>query len=706
MASNNAHGTEGRFSILLLVLIVTAAWTLGLHLARLPDWTNQRGSTFVAGQPLLTTADGYYYLRLAEEHASGEYRDRDELRPGQIKRPEHVPPVSALASALHKTLSIPMRELAFYLPPALAVLSSLALALAGWAVAGPWGGLAAGLAGAASPFWFVRCSLGWFDTDPLNLFFPVLAALGLTGFAFGPWGYWSARSRQVQNEPEQPPGSWRVRAAQLLLCAAGIVGLALWWPSVGLLALPLFCLAYGLSFMAPASRTERLAKLGLLLLLAAGLGFLGLGLHRHLPQALAGFTSLGDSALAHLGLITKQSSGAFAEVGQSISELTPLEISRLPQDLAGGWLPLAASLAGLALAALRRDWAALMLILPFVLLGALAGFAQRFVIFLVPAYALGLSLLAGTLAARPGIARLRPAMRLALAGLLAMTLAAPGVWASLTRPVHPAFNTAQAALAMSVGSAGSSSGLFWNWWDQGYFLQYFAKVPTLIDGGSQDPERIFLASLPLASNDPALAARWMRFVAAHDVEGFRRLAQRLGGPRQAAELLRAVFADPEQTEKMLTAAGLDPGQWKPYLFPAMRKPVFIYLTVDIIYKGWWYYYGSLFSESQAKTPPETTLVPMAMATIDKGRGTMQIGQGILPLSMVVEVSRNGLEHSQGASAEGMVALRVAGSPYLTLLVRPMYDSVAGQLLYGDPKGFQEFKQLAYHPFVGGVWLVQ
>lgn len=706
MTSSNTRDTGGRLPILILVLIVTTAWTIGLHLARLPDWTVQRGATFVAGQPLLTTADGYYYLRLAEERARGEYHDRDELRPGRVKRPEYTPPVSALASALHKVSSIPMRELAFYLPPVLAVLSNLALAVTGWAVAGLWGGLAAGLAGAASPFWFVRCSLGWFDTDPLNLFFPVLAALGLTGFIFGPWLRWSAWDCPGQPGPYQTPAAWRGRLACLLLCAAGIAGLALWWPSVGLLALPLFCLVYGLSCMAPASRTERLVKLGLLLLLTAGAGFLGLGLHRHLPQALAGFTSLGDSALAHLGLITKQADGAFAEVGQSISELTPLEIGRLPQDLAGGWIPLAASLAGLALAALRRDWPALMLVLPFALLGALAGFAQRFVIFLVPAYVLGLALLAGSIAARPRIARLNPVLRLVLAALLAIVLAAPGAWASLIRPVRPAFDASQAALAISASPVGFRSGLFWNWWDQGYFLQYFGRMPTIIDGGSQDPERIFLASLPLATSDPALAARWMRFVAAHDVKGFRRLAHRLGGPQQAVRLLRAAFADPERAEELLKAAGLDPAQWKIYLFPTLRKPLFVYLTADIIYKGWWYYFGNLFSPLQKESPPETLLVPMNRAMLDAGKGILRVGQGTMPLSVVVDVRRSGLEHSQGSASEGMVALRVEGASYLTLLPRSMYDSVAGQLLYGDPTGFLEFRLLSHHPLVGGVWLLQ
>ncbi len=705
MASTEERGASRGLPVLILVLIVTAVWTLGLHLARLPEWTDRPGSTFVAGQPLLTTADGYYYLRLAEESSRGAYRSRDDLRPGGMKRPEHVPPVSALASALHKALDVPMREIAFYLPPIMAVLSSLALALAGWVAAGPWGGLAAGLAGAVSPFWFVRCSLGWFDTDPLNLFFPVLAALGLTGFIFGPWSHMSARVRAAQYGAETP-GPWRGRLAHLLACLLGTAGLALWWPSVGMLALPLFCLVYGFSLMAPTSRYERLAKYSLLLLLAAGAGFLALGLHRHLPQALAGITFLGDSALAHLGLVTKQGGGAFADVGQSISELTPLEIGRLPQDLAGGWIPLAASLAGLAMAASRRDWPMLVLVLPFVFLGALAGFAQRFVIFLVPAYALGLALLAGALAARPAVVRLRPALRLALAGLLAVTLAAPGAWASLTRPARPAFNTQQAALAMSVSSAGSRPGLVWNWWDQGYFLQYFARMPTIIDGGSQDPQRIFLASLPLATSDPVLAAHWMRFVAARDVQGFDRLAQRLGGHKQAARLLRSIFAEPGRTHELLRAAGLDARQWKPYLFPVLRKPLFVYLTADIVYKGWWYYYGNLFSEALADKPPETTLVPVDAAVLDKGRGTLQVGQGVLPLSMVVDVRPGGLEHSQGPAAEGMVALRMEGSPYLTLLVRPMYDSVAGQLLYGNPSGFKEFKQLAYHPFVGGVWLVQ
>ena len=684
---------------LALALAASIGWTLGLHLARLPALTGEGGSAFVAGRPLLTTADGYYYLRLAEESAGGTYRRPDELRPRGMERPARVPPVSAMAAMLHKVTSIPARELAFHLPPALAAFSSLAMALAGWAVAGPWGGLAAGLAGAASPFWFVRCSLGWFDTDPLNLFFPTLAALALTGFVFGPWSAWSPAS------PSAGPEPWRTRLARLALCAACVAGLTLWWPSVGLLALPLFCLAYGSSLMAPSSRAERLAKLGLLLSMAAGAGILGLGLHRHLPQALASLSLLGDSALGHLGLITKQGSGAFAEVGQSISELTPMEPGRLAKDLAGGWPPLAAAVAGLILAARRRVWPVLLLVLPFLLLGALAGFAQRFVIFLVPAYALGLALFVAGVLDLPRIRRLRPTPRRVLAALLVAALAAPGTHPSLSRPFRPAFDAAQAALAMSINPARGNKGLLWNWWDQGYFLQYFTRLPTIIDGGSQDPERIFLASLPLATEDPVLAANWIRFVAVRGPQGFQRLSRRLGGARPAAELLRKVLAAPGEAEALLAAAGLAHG-WKSFLFPAARKPVFVYLTTDIIYRGWWYYYGNLFGERESDTPPRTLLVPASSARIDIGQGLLLAGDKAMLLSELVDVRRAGIERHAGVDSSGPVALRMEGAPHLTILNRPMFRSLACQLLFGDPKGVPGFMLLTHHPFVGGVWLVQ
>jgi len=695
-----------RVLILGLVLAVTAAWTLGLHLAKVPTWTGQRNATFVGDQPLLTTADGYYYLRLAEESLGGAYHHADQLRSGDFTRPARLPPVSGLAVFLHQITSIPTHQVAFYLPPLLATLSALALALAGWAMAGPyigswaapWAGLMAGLAGAASPFWFARCSLGWFDTDPLNLFFPTLAALGLAGFVCTPW---HLGQEQDQTEAAIP---WRARVAWLAFTALCLAGLALWWPSVGLLALPLFGLVYSASIMVPSSRVERRAKLWGLLFLAVGAGYLFLGLHRHLPASLAMVADLGDSALGHLGLVTKRGNGEFAEVGQSISELTPLALANLAQDLAGGWLPLLVAALGLGLASARRAWPVLVMVLPFLLLGALVVFAQRFVVFLVPAYALGLAYFVSQALTLPRLRRLGALPRHGLAILLVAVLAAPGAYASLTRPTRPVFDAAQAILAMAARPGETGTGLLWNWWDQGYFLQYFAHRPTVIDGGSQDPERTFAASLPLAAADPVQAANWMRFIAAHDVQGLRLLARNMGGASQAAGLLRAVFASPDQAEALLTSAGLDPARWKPFLFPTLREPVLIYLTTDIVHRGWWYYYGNLFSEREVASPPGALLLPVAGTRLEQG--TLFSGDGTMALSELVEVSPDGLARQQGADPQGPVALRVEGAPYLTILGQAMYRSVACQLLYGDPEGFADFTLLGYHPFVGGLWLVR
>lgn len=638
---------------------------------------------FYDGVPLLTTADGYYYLRLASEYLTDIYEPRDEFRAGQSDRPAPPPLLVLLAAGLNRLTDINIDVLAFYLPAVLAALSILVYILWGPAIGGPLAGLVAALAGGFGVATFFRSTLGRFDTDGLNVFFVLAVAYGLYRFATTP-----GRSR------------WLYLAG-----AALMLGLFdLWWPQIGKFSFVPFLGAYAASVFLPTGRRERRFKIVLLVLGAVAVVIVLFDLSAWFPAPLSGYI---HEASRIFEFVSKDEGTFFPEVGRSIDELAPLVLLTAGEQIAGGLPILLLGVAGAVWLAVRRPAVALFGLMPTLVLGAMAFFAQRFAIFLTPIHALGLGFLVAE--ALPGLAvakRLPPFVRQALAGVLAAGLLAQPAYACVNRELRPSFIATEVNLGLVAQRNTPDNAMIWNWWDSGYFLQYWAARKTFIDGGNQMPLRNYLSFAPLASSDPEFARRWIKFFAVADINGFNALRRRLGSQEETFALIHEILAKPADAETILKAHGLtDVTHWKAFLLPPAE--VYLCLTPTFIIKSWWYAYGRWQPGQELDAVPKTVVAGKGDTRLDFAHGLLIKDDRGVPVKTVVEAGAEPKPRIRGTSQRDgyvLIDFKPMGSYFL---VEPaLFDSLVFRLLFRQPETTPGFTAITYHPLMGGIWKVE
>ena len=182
----------------LALVIVCAGYATHLRLAQLAAWKNDPEQYMASGVPMMTTLDAYYLLHIAREYAAGTWIPhgpapaRHYSRPEQAdpnvwydqREPKNLPLVSAALVALSRLFGASIDRVGLLLPALLSSLFMTPVFLCCWRLDAPAAGLMGGLVGTFCIEYYQRTSLGWLDTDPLNLFFPWTVAflfLGMHG---------------------------------------------------------------------------------------------------------------------------------------------------------------------------------------------------------------------------------------------------------------------------------------------------------------------------------------------------------------------------------------------------------------------------------------------------------------------------------------------------------------------------------------------
>jgi len=554
---------------LFLILVVG----LLVRIEDVRDWNAHPELALYKGEPLLTTFDGYFYLTLAKDLAEGTYTPIDNNRdvPRGMSRRFPPPLISVTAAGLARITPFSLNWIGAVLPALLGLLLALPLYALGRFYGGPAMGLTAALMGLLSHYYVYRSSLGWFDTDCMNVTWATGAA-----YCFLRFGVEAGRKRYLY-----------------FISGIAIFLLFLWWwdstPQV-VTVVSMLPLVVALVFFYRPGRREACIFLG-----AGGLGIVVILLWMGLDLPLNIFRSIADTF--HY-ISTKEVAGIWPPIGATISEQAVPSLTEIVAKTTDSLPAFIVACAGLAWLFYRRPKESLFISVPVILAALSFFFAKRFMIFLAPVTALGI----GYAISEIWYWRRRFSVFSLLAPILVIFL----VWPLLNKDMAKTFwpkEPPHLIAGMDLASKKTpKDAVIWAWWDHGYPLNYWAGRGTVGDGTLHGGHRSFYNGLPFATHDERLAANFMRFYVNSGMDGIGNVYKAVGNdPVRGVNLMKNVLSvGPEKARGLLAAAELAPvgnlqnvDQWLRFFYPEKTRPVYLFLDWRLtITSYWWYWLGT------------------------------------------------------------------------------------------------------------------
>ena len=532
--------------------LLTLGLAFGLRMMEWPCWQNPEYR--LGSEWLLATHDAYHWVAAAEGFGLGVGH-----------------PMAEMLRLMAQTLHTYPAAVAFWFPAVLASLVAVIVFAWVWALGSMEAGVAAGLITSLAPGFLARTLLGYYDTDLVTLFFPLLMTLApacwamrymllprmiLRRLALGSglkaaqrlWGERGADEAHLERLGNPLRWQW-----VLLLGASGVIS---WWTQEWHSVFPylirynVVLLALMALIMAPRGRRGILLLGGLAYALPtlggpAGFGFslilllagskVGRGL-RHLlcrplvlvllwlgaavllvqGEILTTLINHANAYLKHSGDVRSTGEGmslVYPSVAQSIIEVQDLSFAALFPYF-HPWMEAAVvGLAGFVLVLFRRPGA--LFLLPLAALGLLSTkLGGRMVMFGAPVVAVDLTLPLYWLLQR----LLRADLRGAVAGaatscILLALLVAP--FADMIQAISqgPIINRRHAEALTRARTMTPEDAKLWLWWDWGYAAHHFARRSTIADGAQHAGPSLYLPAAVFATDNARFARQLIRYTA-------------------------------------------------------------------------------------------------------------------------------------------------------------------------------------------------
>jgi len=699
----------GDFTRLALLALAGYLVTLGVRLLENPAWNSL--ALMVGDERILSTHDAYCWLAGAK--GVNEYANFG---------------MSRLAALLSSFTGQPLWSVGFWAPAFLGSLTSVAVCLWAWLLAGKRAAIAPAMLGALSPGFFYRSRLGYYDSDVFTQLMPLLLGFFLAALlARCCTRSWLA----AETDASEPLPAWlpwlalgfglMARVAHFAHDDIHPLGLGLFWLALGLVALTglpgrrvaglRLLVIYGLAAYAGPRRfgaevfTPGLGGLfGLALALAAAalvwrhgqgksprhispwldspwpwlaaLAAMTLACGLLLPlgpfwaKVLSYFKPVADAAL-NPGLAPGLADGPrplYPGITQSIREAKNVDdlLAFFSAAAPSAWLGIAGLGGLLALLAARP---AFVLLLPTAILGlASLKLGARFVMFGGPIFALGLGIGLHWLG-KPLVRRFGLSKRLLIWSQVLLVVGCllfdALPRASSMRP-SPVLAADHAAALLSLRASTPKDAEVWTWWDFGYATQYFAERRTPTDGGRHGGRDIYATALALTTPSYAQAARLIRLSASQDNDPARRW------DTMSAQSVQ------EELEGLKTAAPALPPAKPQYLVVCWENLTLLYW---ISYYGSWDVAAGGGEHATVQTLRDSFNVDQPGARLVNKRTN-----STLPLKSVDVLDERGqrvIPLPEDATGQHLIINEITRQ---ALLLDDMaYNSMATQLLIGDPR---------------------
>jgi len=556
-----------------IVILIILALGLLVRVEDLTEWQRHPDRALYHGEPLLTTFDGYYYLTLSRDLNQRTYNPIDEKRavPDCPPRPQPPPLLAETGNFIKGLTTLSFNWIGALTPAFLGILLFFPIYGIGRFYGGAVMGCSAGLFAIMSFYYVYRSSLGWFDTDCMNVTFAMSAV------------FFALKFGETKN-------------LRRYLWFAGAIAnyiLFLWWwdqTSQVTTAVSLLPLAAAIVFFYRPDKKEgiifgSLIAAGILCILALK----GMNLPIKTVQGII------DS----YKYISKQVQGDFPNIGITISEQVIPSLTEIVAKTTDNIFTFTLSIAGLCFLFFRFKAKGLYLAVPALLAGLSFFFAKRFMIFLAPTLALG----AGFIINEIWLLKRRYRVSAIAAPLIALIFVFPSFQKDMHKTFWPKEPPYVVAGMDEASRVTPKDAVIWAWWDHGYPMIYWSKRATINDGQVHGGERSVFNGIPMTVSNERLAANIMRFFVTRGINhGTHDVYKACGGDvSKGFHLIKAVMAaGPEKARQIIQQAELEPqggkktiDDWLRFFFPEKSRPIFLFLDWRLtVTNYWWFWLGS------------------------------------------------------------------------------------------------------------------
>lgn len=660
--------------------VISIAVCLFFFFYHVKDWYDAEGLCFYDRKPVMATFDAYYFMRLTEDYLSGGYDAYDFLR--NAPRPRPVPLLVRIASLIKCITGFSTEYIAWLLPP---LLASFTVFIYGyWArfFINPFLFVVASTIGSTSHVWFWRTSLGRFDTDSLNLFFPAILSASV---------FFTVTANGVYK-----------KLAGFTVMLISILLWHMWWPQGHNIGFLLGLVTYGFSlFFVKSNRWENVLRASVLIggiLVAIAIATVHF-LSKTLP-----IPDFLKPILDYMDLIFSKDS-VDPSVGASITELKSVNLLQGTVQIFGHWALAFPALAGTIFTIIARPFF-IILWAPFLMLGFMGLFSNRFLTFLVPPLAFGLAFFSSSWVI--GFKRLSAILgewKYIVALAMSIIFVIPNVSLNLKVDGIPNVTASLVHLAKIIEPMKPKDSPVWAWWDYGYLIQYYTKRRTFMDGGNQEALRIVIGAYPFSTEDVSAAKNWINSFSNSDLKPFFRAREELGDKVKAFGFLKEALKGKNSLKKVLSDYNQEHNEktWQELLYPETR--VFLFIPVDFFRKAyWWYYYGSWDYEKGHGRHPTAFYFHEWFVNVNpiKGYLTTLQGQKIAFGKYIILNKSQKIEEFSVSSKSSAVLLRTV--PGVVFLFEESLSESVALKLYLRPNDFSnDFELIYYHPLYGGIW---
>lgn len=507
------HEDTTSFRTLFIFIVIAYLFSLSLRFIWVDTFKNTPQFRW-NNELMINNNDGYFFAEGARDILQGHHEQND-LSPVEG-------PLSKLTAFFSKIFPVSFETLILYMPAVIGSLVVIPLILIGRALHQTTMGFIAALVGSIANSYYNRTMMGYYDTDMLNVVFPVLEMFSLilaithqrnrylipitVSIALYQWWYPQAYTLDT--------GLFGIIIVYALLFDRKNIYLykiAL-FILIGILALPFtvkVALAVGI-FTLFHFQKELSTKLFLAIFAVVIALYFSTG----------GFTPILGSLKSYLGIGSKNviaaaSSLHYYDVVSTVREAGHIPFSVFAERISGHTVTFIIACVGYLMALIA--YRPLVVTLPLVGLGFIAMSAGlRFTIYAVPAMALGFGFFAVWISQRIQNSWFRYATLM----ILSIGAIYPN-YLHIREYLTPTVFTAQEIeILEQFHKIASREDYVVSWWDYGYPLRYYSDVKTWVDGGKHSGDVNYPASFVLSAQDGFSAAHMMRLFTEYTEKGF------------------------------------------------------------------------------------------------------------------------------------------------------------------------------------------